>query len=93
MYTPLHALYTYAAERGDLTHWFFNQDIADTYRQALQYTVKQKDTLLNLLSPEDNCRFQKYLTNAEEVHSLETEMLFYQGLAMGLQLGAFTALV
>lgn len=93
MYTPLHALYAYAAERGDLTHWLFDQDIADTYRQALQYTVKQRVALLEQFSPEDKCRFQNYLTNEEEAHSLETEMLFYQGLAMGLQLGAFTALV
>ena len=93
MHTPLHALYTYAAERGDLTHWFFNQDIADTYRQALQYTVKQRAALLEQFSPEDKRRFQNYLTNEEETHSLETEMLFYQGLAMGLQLGAFIALV
>lgn len=28
MYTPLDALYTYAVERSDLTHWFFNQGLA-----------------------------------------------------------------
>ena len=93
MYTPLEALYTYATERGDLTHWFFNQDIADTYHQALQHTFEQKDALLDQLSQEDKPRFQTYLDNAEESRSLESEMLFYQGLAMGLQLGSMVCLV
>lgn len=93
MYTPLEALYTYATERGDLTHWFFNQDIADTYHQALQYTYEQKDALFVRLPPEDRTCFQKYLDNAEESRSLEGEMLFYQGLAMGMQLGSMVCLV
>ena len=41
MTTPLHALYNYAAERGDLTHWFFDRDIADTYVQARELSEKQ----------------------------------------------------
>lgn len=88
MYTPLEALYTYAVERGNLTHWFFNQDIADTYARALELAETQSDRLLEDLSPDHMSQFRKCMDNTRESHRLESEMLFYQGLAMGLQLGA-----
>ncbi len=93
MTTPLHALYNYAAERGDLTHWFFDRDIADTYVQARELSEKQSSRLLADLPANWADRFQSCMDNTREFHSLETEMLFYQGLAMGRQLGALIAQV
>lgn len=93
MYTPLEALHIYATERGDLTHWLPNQDLIDTYFRAAELAEKLSAQLSDRLIPEDRALLQKYLDNALDAHRLESEMLFYQGLAMGLQLGAMTLLV
>lgn len=93
MYTPLHALYTYAIECSDLTHWFFDRDIADTYARAWELSEKQSARLLEDLPANWADRFRSYIDNTREFHSLESEMFFYQGLAMGLQLGGLALLV
>lgn len=90
MYTPLEALYTYATERGDLTHWLPNQDIVDTYHCAVEHACKQTEQIQSGLSAEHAALFQKLMDNLNDTRQLETEMLFYQGLAMGLQLGALS---
>lgn len=91
MNTPQHALYTYACGRPDLTHWLMNEDIARLYQESLQYTKHQQTRLLETLLPEDAAVFQKFLDNATDARQLESEMFFYQGLAMGLQLGAMVS--
>ena len=93
MYTPLEALYTYATERGDLTHWFFNQDLADTYARTLELAETQSGRLSEDLSPDHASRFKKCMDNTRDSLRLESELLFYQGLAMGLQLGSMVCLV
>ena len=87
MKTPLSTLYSYACQKDDLIHWLHNEDIVETYSQAKTYALEQQSKLFSCLTSETLTLYQKFLTNSDEAHQLECEMLFYQGLAMGLQLG------
>ena len=88
MKTPLDALYDYARQQDDLARWLFNDDIAETYREATAYAHKQQLQLLDSLAPGDLERYRKFLENSDEAHELDGEILFCQGLSIGLRLGA-----
>lgn len=88
MYTPLTALYAYATKCRDLTHWLVNEDIAEEYRDAKTYAREQRAALSARLGAEELALYRKFLDNADEAHQLECEMLFCQGVAIGLRLGA-----
>lgn len=92
MRTPLEALYAYAAECDDLTHWLFDRDIIETYRQSVTYAEVQSARLTERLSPENAALLKNLQDDLRDAHSLELEMQFRQGLAMGLQLGALALL-
>jgi len=92
MQTPLDALYAYAVKRDDLTRWLPNEDISESYRSAATYADEQRAELCARLGAGDLELFRKFLDNADEAHEMEGEMLFCQGLSIGLRLGTLTLL-
>lgn len=92
MKTPLDALYDYARQWDDLSRWLFNDDLAETYRDAAAYAHEQQRQLLNTLAPGDLECYRKFLANSDESHGLECEILFREGLSIGLRLGALSVM-
>lgn len=88
MKTVFDVLFAYGCQKDDLTHWLVNEDIAEEYRDAKAYAREQRAALSARLGAEDLALYRKFLNNADEAHQLECEMLFCQGLAVGLRLGA-----
>lgn len=91
MATPLDALYEYALDRHDLTHWL-PEDVAKEYGFILQYSEEQEKELLEQLTGAERTLFQRLMKNVNARQEAEQEMLFCQGVAMGLRLGLFSAL-
>ncbi len=93
MNTPLEALYVHACERRDLARWLSDPDAITDYHQTAARADKQSAQLTERLSPQDASLLEKLLNNLQDVHSLELEMYFYQGVAIGLQLVSLTQFV
>lgn len=87
MITPIDALFNYAQDRRDLTRWLRDEDVAKDYTACLRYGEEQEKELSQALDGELHQLFERYVENVDERHMLERQMMFCQGLAVGLQLG------
>lgn len=89
MSTLLNTLYEYALGRPNLTRWL-PEDTAEEYGFALRCSGEQSEELLQTLAGAEHTLLERFLKNAQTCHEAEREMLFCQGLAMGLRLGALS---
>lgn len=87
MISMLDALYRCAAEQEDLTHWLANSDLIREYREMSAHARELEETLTTSLPEPGRTEFGKFVDNVTEQEELERQMLFCQGLAMGLRLG------
>ena len=81
------ALYNCAQDRQDLTRWLRDEDIVQDYLQCARLSARQREQLQTCLGKDGLDLFSKFCENWETMRDYEQEMLFCQGLAMGLELG------
>lgn len=88
MLSLFEALFNHAAGCPDLTHWLEDSDLIAEYRQTLSLCQDQSSRLLERLTGEDRALLERCLEHLGRRSEDEKRMLFCQGLAIGLRLGA-----
>ncbi len=87
MTTIIEALYNWAASRPNTTRWLHDEDIVAEYESNGQFMGMAEATLLKTLSSEDLDVFDRYIENRNMREELQNEMIFAQGVAIGVYLG------
>ena len=87
MLTCYETLYNYAKRQEDLTRWLHDIDIVKDYLQCLGHSAHQQEQLKSTLTGEELDLFLKFGENLDAVQDYEQQMLFCQGLSIGLELG------
>ncbi len=88
MITPLDALFKYAYERHDLNQWFHDEDMAQDYHDSVRCADIDEQKLLNVLEGETLNIFKRYLDHRASMFDHEYQLLFREGLALGIYLGS-----
>ena len=92
MITPLDALYKCAYERNRFEQWFHDEDIRKDYEDCMEYAEAGRKELLSTLEGRPPLsEFRRYVENQETVSNLWGEVLFKEGLSLGIYLGSLSS--
>ena len=90
MIPELDTLYTQAIHTRNLTKWLQDDNLIQSYEQSACYSEEGQKKLLEQLTGDNLELFRRYINNQEEQRDAENRMLFSQGLAIDIRLGALT---
>ena len=80
-------LYDYAWYQADLTRWLFSTDDVRSYHHCIEETGEQEQKVRELVGEPGLPALLDYINSVDAQRDYERQMLFCQGLAMGLELG------
>ena len=87
MTTVYEALFNYAQDQKNLTRWLLRTDDVQEYHRCAAQADEQEQKLRELLDKPGRALLLGYINNADVRAAYDRQMLFCQGLAMGLELG------
>ena len=86
--TPLlELLYDYAWHQPDLTRWLLGTNEVQDYHQSVKEADRHGQQLRERLDRPEREVLLGYINNADVQAAYERQMMFCQGLSMGLELG------
>ena len=80
-------LYDYAYHQPDLTRWLFSSYDARNYYRCKSEADEQEQKVRELVGKPGLPALLDYINSVDAQRDYERQMLFCQGLAMGLELG------
>ena len=73
-----------------MEQWFQNEDIRKDYEDCVGYTEAGRNELLSTLEGKPLSEFKRYVENRDTVAELWEEVLFKEGVALGIYLGSLS---
>ena len=80
-------LYDDAWHRPDLTRWLLCGDDVQDYHRCIKEAEQREQNIRALLGQPGKAVLLDYINSVDVQREFEREMLFCQGLAMGMELG------